>query len=436
MSVKVRALRAAKLEAMLRRFVAASSLSALVAAGVVATSPASAQDPPSLTPGGHRTAASATALELSVLGQALTVGFTDTQADSSARAVAHAVGALVPGLGLVGEENAETTTDGETVGDGDPTCGPLELPEVPALHLSVACGTSVAAILGGNPGTFTSASVATISVSATELLSTTPLSELPVQATVDELLAGLQPVFEVVNELGLDAGSLVNELLAGITQGGDLVTISLGPAGATTLTDATTAAGGATAQGAVIEVIDRALLGLPPVLTIEVGAAGSRVVADRATGVATPIVDPSLVRVTVADDIATLLGIPTVVEVAPDTDLCLPLPSPLESCITVAGGRTLDTADGGKRAESEGVDLRLLTGLPGGGVVLNLAASSAEAAAAAPVVVQPAPPVAPPALARTGGETSVPLALGLAAAGAAGLALVGASRRRGDVAGL
>jgi hypothetical protein len=415
---------------MVRRTLVAASLLSLVAAGAVGS--AGAQEPAPLT---HRSAANATALELSLLGENVTVGLTDTQSDSSVRALAHAVGALVPGLGLVGEETAEANADGQTDGDDQPTCGPLDLPEIPGLHLSVACGTSLAAITGGNPSTVTSASVATISVSATELLTDTPLAQLPVQETIDQVIGGLAPVFAVVDELGLDAESLVSELLAGITQGGNLVTISLGPSASSTLTDSTLAAGGARAQGAVIEVIDRSLLGLPPVLTIEVGASGARVQADRATGVATPIVDPALVRVTVAPDIATLLGLPTnVIEVAPDTDLCLPLPAPLESCVTVAGGRTLDTADGGKRAESEGVGLRLLTGLPEGGIVLNLAASAAEAAAVAPVAVVPAAPApAPPALARTGGETSLPLALGLAAAGIAGLALVGASRRRAGV---
>jgi hypothetical protein len=419
-----------------RRTLAALSLLALASAPVVSMSSAGAQEPPpALAPGAQRTAATSTALELDLLGQHLTVGLTEAQAaaDSGARALARAVGALLPGLGLVGEENAEATADGQTSGDDQPTCGPIELPDLPAVRLSIACGTSLAAIAGGNPSTLTSASVATISVSATELLNDTPLAQLPVQETVQQVLDGLTPVFDAVGQLGLDAESLVSELLAGITQGGELLTISLGPATSSTASDAALSSGRAGAQGAVIEVIRRDLLSLPPVLTIEVGAAGASVDVDRATGVATPLVDPSLVRITVAEDIAGLLSLPqNVFDVAPDTDLCLPLPAPLASCITVAGGRVTDTADGGKRASAEGVGLRLLTGLPEGGIVLNLAATAAEAAAAAPAQPVPttAPPTTAPPLARTGVESSLPLALALGGLGAAGLALSAAGRRR------
>lgn len=434
--MKVRALSALNLTAMaIRRTIAAASLGSLVAAFAVATAPAQAEEPVTLSAGGYRAAASATALELNLLGENLTIGLTDTSADSSVRAVAHAVGALVPALGLVGEENSEATADGQSVGDDQPTCSALTLPEMPVLDLSIACGLSAVSINEGNAVTRGTAGVASVAVSATSLLNDTPLAELPIQETIDQVLGGLAPVFEVVNELGLDAESLVSELLAGITQGGDLVRVTLGPSEAGTSTDSVLALGSAAAQGAVIEVIDRGLLGLPPVLTIEVGASGASVEADRLTGAATPVVDPSLVRATIAPDIAAILGIENnVIDVAPNTDLCIPLPAPLESCITVAGGRTVDTPDGGKRAESEGVGLRLLTGLPGGGVELNLAKSAAEAVAVAPAPVLPAAPEAPtPVLARTGGSAPMALALGLGVAGTAGLALLGATRRRGLV---
>ena len=400
-----------------RSFVAASLIALLAAA--VASPPAGAQQPPP-----YRSLAEGTALELSLLGQGLTIGLSQAGVDGTPAATAYAAGALLPGVAF-GEESADIANPG----DGQATCSELTLPpDVAVLDLAVACGNATAAAA---PTATSSAGVASIAVSATELLNDTPLSAIPVQSTIDQVLTGLAPVFDGVSELGLDAGSLVSELLAGITQGGDVVAVDLGPSGATAGATDPSATASATAQGAVIRVIDRALLQLPPVLTVEVGAAAATATVDRATGVATTEIDPALVRITVAPDIATILGLTqNVIDVAPDQDICIPLPEPLQSCITAAGGRTIDTEDGGKRAESEGVSLRLLTGLPEGGIVLNLAATAAEAAAAAPVAPPAETPRQAPALARTGAEVPMPVAVALGALGIAGLGLAGASRRR------
>jgi hypothetical protein len=407
-----------------RRAFAAASLTALVAAGVVAATAAAPAGAQAAVP--YRALADGTALELSLFGQGLTIGLSEAAVDGTPVATSHAAGALLPGVAF-GEETADLGNPG----DGQPTCSELVLPsDVPVLDLAVACGNATTTAA---PGAASSAGVASLAISGTELLNDTPLSAIPVQATIDQLLGALAPVFDGVAELGLDAESLVSELLAGITQGGNVVTVELGPSGATAgATDASTTAAG-TANGAVIRVIDRSLLSLPPVLTIEVGAAAASATAERATGVASAEIDPALVRVTVAPDIAAASSLPAgPIEVAPGQDLCLPLPDPLASCITAAGGRVVDIEGGGKRAESEGVSLRLLTGLPEGGIVLNLAAAAAEAAA-----VAPAAPVAPPVeapraapLARTGADVPMTLAVGLAVLGVAGLGTVGAARRR------
>lgn len=411
------------------RLLAAASLTALTGAVALTAGPATAAEG-GLEPGQQRTLAEARALEISLFGQELSIGLTDVSSAAAPLVRTHALGAVLAGT-LAGEELLELAGVDLTEGDDQPTCSPLVLPaELPVLDLAVACGTAKASTAGGTIVGDALAGMAEISLSATNLLNDTPLAQLPVQATVDQLLGGLAPVFEVVDQLGLDAESLVSELLNGITQGGDLVSIQLGPSGSLTNTDAATSLAKAAAQGATITVIDRSLLSLPPVLTIEVGAAASQVSADRATGEATPTVDPALVRVTIADDIAAALLLPTnVIEIAPGQTQCLGLPAPLDSCISVAGGRTLDTADGGKRAESEGVGIQLLNGLPDGGVVLNLAATAAEAAAGAPVETPRVIPAAPaqPTLARTGAESTLPIALALGAAGLAGLAI---TRRR------
>jgi hypothetical protein len=374
---------------------------------------------------------------MSVFGQGLSVGLTDVTAVATPLARAHAIGALVPQIGSQTEQTAETSTDGETV-TGAETCGPITLPaDIPVIDLASACSAVEASIGGAGPAGSATGRVDHLAVSATDLLGTLGDLGLPVETTVDDavaqLLAGLAPLFDTLDDAGLDAESLVQSLLDAISDGGDLVSIDLGPASSATTTDAGSVLANGLAQGAVVRVLDRALLQLPPVLTIEVGAAGSHASADRASGAAVASVDPSLVRITVAEDIATLLGLPeNVIEVAPGQEVCLPLPDPLGSCVSVASGRILATPDGGQRAESEGVSLRLLTGLPEGGVVLGLAATSAEAVAV-PVQAPLTPAVEvpeSPALPRTGGDAGpLPLAAAVAAL-AAGLAARGARRAR------
>jgi hypothetical protein len=110
------------------------------------------------------------------------------------------------------------------------------------------------------------------------------------------------------------------------------------------------------------------------------------------------------------------LGLPpTPIPVPPGQVVELPLPAPLTSKITVAGGED-EVGDTTARSSAANIRLDLATGLPGGGVVLAVAdaAAAVERPAEEPVpaaVPTPDPPAVLPdatpareSLPRTGGE--------------------------------
>ena len=115
------------------------------------------------------------------------------------------------------------------------------------------------------------------------------------------------------------------------------------------------------------------------------------------------------------------------VSIAPGQSQCIPLPDPLVSCITVAGGSQSKLDDGTTHAEAAGVSLQLLKGVQGG-VNLSLANTVVEGLA---VGVSAAPPPPPPGqdLARTGGSTDAALVGGLLALAVAGYLLTRSGRR-------
>src|SRR5205823_11079985 len=174
------------------------------------------------------------------------------------------------------------------------------------------------------------------------------------------------------------------------------------------------------------KVLPRTTLELDPVITIEVGASSNTVDVDRTTGVATVHFDPSIVRVTFADDVATALdlGANNPIVIAPGQSQCLGLPAPLDSCITVAGGTQGKTDEGGTHAEAAGVSLHLLTGVQDG-IRLDLANTAVEGFAKTDVA-RDIP--ATPDLARTGGTVDTLLGGSLFAVAIGGMELVRRSR--------
>jgi hypothetical protein len=374
------------------------------------------------SPGAYHAKSDATALLLSVFGQSLTLGVTHAQNASDPASAASGLGALVPVIGNQVAQNAQATADAPSE-EHPQACGPVTLPpDFPVLDLATACSAASAVVNDQFPASTGEASVANIDVNGNAVLGQVAG---PVNQPIGDLLNGLKPVFDAVNQQGVDAQSLLNQIISAITQDGDLVRITLGPSKSTSGADAATETAAASAQGAVIEVLPRDLLHLAPVLTIQVGAASNTITVDRNTGKATVAFLPSLVTATFADDIATALGLPDnakTVSVAPGQSQCLGLPAPLDSCITVAGGSQSTDEEGVTHASAAGVSLHLLTGVQDG-IRLDLASTSVEGVGALETARD-----APPDLARTGGTVDTMLGGSLFALALAGLMLVRRSR--------
>jgi hypothetical protein len=389
---------------------------------------ASAARADTTSPGSYRAKADATALELAVFGQALTLGVTHAENASDPKAAASGLGALVPTIGNQVEQTAAAGVD--TPSDDHPeTCGPITLPaSFPVVDLATACSAATALVAGGFPASVGDASVAKIDVNGNVVLGQVAG---PLNQPIGDLLTGLQPVLDAVKAgSGVDAQSLLNQIVAAITKDGDLVRIMLGSSKSTSGADALTETATAAAQAVVIDVLPRDLLQLPPVLTIEVGASSNTITIDRTTGKASVDFLPALVRLTIAPDIATALGLAggaNVVDVPVSAVPTCFLPAPLESCITVAGGTTSTDDQGITHAQAAGVSLHLLTGVQDG-IRLDLAKTAVEGVGALETARDAPPP--PTDLARTGGAADTVLAGGLFAVAIGGMTLVRRSRRR------
>jgi LPXTG-motif cell wall-anchored protein len=324
------------------------------------------------------------------------------------------------------------TADGQSAGSKDEVCQVPD-PGVPVVSISLACGTAFSAVTGNLPVSIGGGRVAGVGIGIADELATTPLGDVATElnTTVDGLLGQLEPVFTAIEPTGLQAGTLLETLLDEILGGnGNLVTVTVGKADTITESLADKVTSRSTANGSTITVLDRPILG--PVLTITVGKAETFVSRATADGAAVATYSPAIVSVDIADDIHALLpaATPSLVEVTPGQTVCLPLPSPLESCIIVGDGSVSEAGAETTTAKAAGVSLELLKGLPEGGITLALAqANSAVGANLADeqrTADIPAP--AAPQLPRTGGQMPLAAMLGLAAAATGGLALVRRSR--------
>jgi hypothetical protein len=281
---------------------------------------------------------------------------------------------------------------------------------------------------------------------------------LPVKQVTDQvqtLLDNLKKVFPSSDTTGIDPDTFLSKLFEAINTSGDLARIHAGEGKTTSSATDAQVTTVATANGATIDLLPRDTLQLAPVATIQVGASTNTLTLDRANrvdgcdastacpGKATVDFDPAIVRITLADDIAaTLSAVPNPIELAPGQSFCIPLPDPLESCITVAGGSSTTEADGGTLATASAVSIQLLDGLPGGGITLDLATTRVEGLAIVPADVnREAPPAetAPPPpedapLARTGGTTNGVLVASLLGLAVAGYYLPKLARRRNSSA--
>ena len=404
----------------------AAAVATLIAV-VLLTSPAAKAD--TTTPGAYSAKADATALDLTVFGQGLTFGVTHAENASDPKAAASGIGALVPGLGNQTEQTAQADAQ-QTLDKATQACGPVTLPpDFPVLDLATACADATAAVDNLLPSSNANASVASIGVNGDQVVQQVSALNQPIGGLLD----GLKPVFDAVNQSGIDGNTLLHSIVDAITQDGNLVRISLGPSHTESGAQPSLESAKAAAQGATIDLLPRDSLGLGPVATIEVGASGNTITIDRTTGTASVSYDPALVRVTLAPDIAAALpdALPNPIEVAPGQSFCLGLPAPLDSCITVASGSS-GTDNGVTHAEATAVSLHLLTGVQDG-IRLDLAKTSVQGVGAletSRAADVPAAAVEGPPLARTGGTSQLPLVAALLGLGFVGVTLSRSARRR------
>jgi LPXTG-motif cell wall-anchored protein len=426
----------------MRRIVGLMALATIGAMAVSTTPAGAALD-------SYRSTAESTALHVTIAGRQLTLAAAGSEVDSGVHSVGSGAGDL---LTLASQATAERTADGESA--QGPNCSPLSLPpEVPLLDLATGCGTASASIASGMPSSSAKGEIASVGVGVVELDLDTVLDDAGLGALLDVLGgAGAVP--------GVDLGDTVADLVAALTNGGDALTVEVGPATTETTVDASSITASAHAATTIVNVLNRDLLQLPPVLRVEVLPADATVVRDRNTGA---VIDqgatPAAVRIVVAPDIAALAGIPGTIEVGTADQLaalvgtglfdgngCLnldgALPAPLDRllCLTLPTVQTSTEGDA-VRVEATALEVSALDslvaamGVPDGidlrfaNAVVEVEASAAtEAPRNAPVT--PAAPSAPTdtTLPRTGGELPLAAALGLALVAGFGIVVTRRSR--------
>jgi hypothetical protein len=201
--------------------------------------------------------------------------------------------------------------------------------------------------------------------------------------------------------------SLVNNLLDGVKKATGLLAIKLGDSTAQAVTTAGAVTATANAAGAQIDLLPGLALGGAPLLSVIVGQAKSVSTFDRGTAKSTPTFDAAVARVR--------LGLPllgagiTDIPIQLNQPLTLLAGTPLESTITLGGGRTTtDPATGSVASYADGVSIQLLKGL-NGGIGLELAHAETGAGGQARLLTQQQIVQPVPSLAKTGNSPWLPL---------------------------
>ena len=401
---------------ILRRL-GAVAVACTVLSSFAAVVPAGAQSEPvtTTTPEAFIATASARGLDLTLLGNHLTVGVSNALIDSSPKAQAQGAGVLL----VAGTVANALVTAADAVQDPAPACL-FELP-LGVLNLAAACGDAAVSTASGLPQALGSGGVASIDIGLSllgDLIDQlAALLDQTVASVIDPLLGLLGPLLDpLLGALNLNANSLVSDLLAGLQRATSVLRVRLGTSSSTGTTDAAKVRSEGRAEGAVVEVLPGLSPVGAPLATITVGAARASVDVTRpaasesgaVTAVATPSFDAALVNVALG---LPILGDVTEIPVGFGAPLTLLAGTPLESTISVGAGSTSDGPNGSKVAVADGVSLQLLKGLSGG---IGLSLAHAEAAggglSAVIKVQEKAKPVVVPELARTGGrEPWVPM---------------------------
>jgi hypothetical protein len=376
----------------------AIALSGAIVAGMLATTPAHADNAEAFAG-----TATARALNLSLLGLKVTAGSTTALANSLPKA--HADGA---GLALIAKTVSSADANGADQSAAPPKACGLNIPLSGILNVDLACSTSSASTTNAAPTAASHATVAAIDVGLLNLVlqllqpiidALTPVLDQvvgSVTGTLQPLLGGL--LDPLLGGLGLNLSSPVSSLVDALKRATSLATVTVGDSTSAVTTTAGKVTAVATAKGGEVDVLPGLTLTGGPLLSIVLGSAVATSTFDRTVGTSSASFDPSLLTVR-------LLG--TTIPVGLGAPITLFPGTVLESTISIGAGRTIQNPDGTVGAVADGVSLQLLKGL-NGGIVLELAHAE-SAVGGAKALITPKPP-APPAtvlsneLARTGPE--------------------------------
>lgn len=374
------------------------------------------------------------ALALNVFGQGLTASQTHSEVSSTPSAVATGTGILNP-LSPVGASAAADPAaglpEGATATEGE-QCGGALPAELSALGIAadLACSTSSAD--ASVPSASSAARIGTIELNPIGAINATPLAEVVegVEGGVDQLLGGLAPVFQGIDEgTGLTTEQFLADLFELLLNGAPLATVTVGDTATETAATATAVTTACAAEGARIDILDAAPITVgenigvdaPPLVSVVVGESDTSVTADLASGAATAEANPAIAT------IRTQLGGPLQeIVVGPGDAQVIELPAPLGNIvISAAGTIETDNEDGSKTVQASAVRVHLFEGSEElmGGIEVALADCTSVAGGNVslpredPTTTLPLQPLLP----RTGGDSTN----GFALAGAAGLALAG-----------
>jgi hypothetical protein len=395
----------------------AIALSALVVtAFLVIPAPASAQQTVTRIEA-FSAAANARALNLSLLGNNITVGASgmEMKVDANGPSAKATGGGLLLAPGTV--STVATTAANQAL--APPKACLLDLPLLGLLNLELACGEARVDSTVGAPQAFGRGTVAAIDVGGQQILqllapvldALTPLLDQvigTVQGLLNPVLGNLLP--GLVGGLGLDPNtSLVSSLVDTLNNATQLASIRLGNStsqGITTTGNGATVTAVGTAEGGQIDVLPGLALGGAPLLSIVVGSAKATSVFDRTGGTSTPSFDAAVLTVNLG---LPILGTVTSIPVKLGSPITLLAGTPLESTISLGAGTTTKNPDGSVSAVADGVSLWLLKGISGG-IKLELAHAESAIGGQTQLVEQQklVEPVAQ--LAKTGNDPWIPMA--------------------------
>lgn len=424
---------------MMRRTIAIGATAAI--ASITAIIPAAGQTPPVLD--SYSAGAQATALDLTVFGQVITVSGTTAGVDSTAKAAADGHALTTPAFSSPG---APVTSSGAAQTGQD--CQNIDLPSpLNVASASLVCVNTRAEVADQKPSSSSTSDEVVIEIRAGDVVATTPLSDVvgQIQDGLGSLFDALVPVTEPIEEATqVQLDEIVDGLLDEVKAGDVLARITVAPTSSKSQLGATGVAADAQANGVVVQLLPNLPGGALAVATVGQSTAG--VVRDASTGAATLSGGSAVLNVTYPNGLLGGLGVLTdalgeAVNVTVDQLAC-GAANPLSDviCFTLSATNDLDAAEAKALGfdfgpttvgrESSVLGLTLLGVAPEGGITLDVGHTAAAAAAvvAAPAGPLPGSPAEPPSLPSTGGDSALPLTLALLAAGTAGAFVIRRTR--------